>query len=51
MKKNHTWLIAKVIVLIIALVGVFWARSLLQENVPAPEAPTVTIPAKVEFGK
>jgi hypothetical protein len=44
----------KAIVLLLALAGVFWARSSLNKATQAtPPAPTeiAPIPAKVEFGK
>ncbi|MEZ0392781.1 MAG: hypothetical protein ACAH59_11235 [Pseudobdellovibrionaceae bacterium] len=42
----------KVAALLLALVGIFWARSQLMNTAqPKPPAEAEPIPAKVEFGK
>ena len=52
MEKSQVSLILKIAVMILALIGVFWARSTLEQNASRrPEPLDVSIPAKVEIGK
>ncbi len=54
-KQSQLWWL-KVVVLLAALIGVFWLQKRLNTNIqPTSKAPAesepVSIPAKVEFGK